>query len=138
MLHSNDFKFYFVGNEWARCLPTKQINCIDVSSENFFVKLINDYATTTFLSNSMIGNFLIGYFNSYFKKINKIDSNDAISKLEYYINNNLINLIKTHSSLFIILVLILPIDLKIANYLVETSKKILKILAHLLNVFLIK
>ena len=35
LLHSNDFKFYFVGNEWARCLPTKQINCIDVSSENF-------------------------------------------------------------------------------------------------------
>ncbi len=91
LLHSNDFKFYFVGNEWARCLPTKQINCIDVSSENFFVKLINDYATTTFLSNSMIGNFLIGYVNSYFKKINKIDSNDAISKLEHYINNNLIN-----------------------------------------------
>ncbi len=91
LLNANDFKFYFVGNEWARCLPKKQINCIEVNSDNFFIKMINDYATTTFISNSLIGTFFISYVNSYSKKINEIDSNNAISKLEYYINNDLIN-----------------------------------------------
>ena len=83
----NDFNFYFAGNEWARCIPNKIINCIDFNNDNLIAKIFNDYGTTSFFSNSLIGSFLFNYINSYMQKFDNTDTNNAIQKLSLTIKN---------------------------------------------------
>jgi hypothetical protein len=87
LLDEIDFKFYFAGNEWARCIPNKKINCINFNNDNLIVKILNDYGTTSFFSNSLIGNFLFSHINSFIQKINNTDSNNSIENLALTIKN---------------------------------------------------
>lgn len=94
LLKDAKFNFYFAGNEWARCLPKIEIKCIDNFNTAFFSKFLNDYASATFFSKSLFGTFLSGPLNSYLQNDEYIDANDAIGKLTFSINNNLLKLEK--------------------------------------------
>ncbi len=93
-LNNIGYKFYWFGNNISKCARVPNINCIEILHEKLFDKIINDYASETFFSST-----LIYAIYEYFLKISKIsyiplDGNDVIKFYKKILINSSDNLKK--------------------------------------------